>query len=85
MAHCLLRLTKRSYQRPGGAGTSTSRMDASTSAHRWLGRLAKREAAGRSESGVVFLTQRRKVSKETSFAFLRIFAPLREVYSDEQA
>src|ERR1044072_2351983 len=40
VAHCLLRLTKRSYQCPCGAGTSTSRMDKSTSTHWWLGRMA---------------------------------------------
>ena len=47
MAHCLLRLTKRSYQRPGGAGTSTSRMDQSPRTARRLGSMAKRELARR--------------------------------------
>ena len=52
MADRLLCLTKRSYQRPGGAGTSTSWMDQSTRARRWLGGVAKREAAVGSENGI---------------------------------
>src|SRR6185503_88879 len=46
MAHCLLRLTKRSDQRPGGAGTSTSRMDQSAGTARRLGSMAKRKVTG---------------------------------------
>ena len=53
MAHRLLRLTKRSDQRPGGAGTPTSRLDKSASAHRRVGRLAKLEPPRGSESGLM--------------------------------
>src|SRR6185436_4267408 len=49
MADCLLRLTKRSYQRPCGAGTSTSRMDQSTSPDHWLGRLATSQSPDRTQ------------------------------------
>src|ERR1700752_551581 len=45
VAHRLLCLTERSYQRPGGAGTSTGRMDQSKGTHRWLGRMAECEAS----------------------------------------
>ena len=48
LAHCLLRLTKRSHQRPCGAGTSTSRMDQSTCSHWRLGSVAKRKLAASS-------------------------------------
>src|SRR5687768_2404316 len=41
MAHRLLRLTKRSYQRPCGAGTSTGRMDKSSRLNWWMGGMEK--------------------------------------------
>ncbi|HKV34936.1 MAG TPA: P1 family peptidase, partial [Pyrinomonadaceae bacterium] len=47
MAHRLLRLTKRSYQRPGGAGTSSGWLDQSTRTLRRLGSMAKQRASGR--------------------------------------
>src|ERR1043165_8960791 len=72
VARRLLRLTKRSYQRPGGAGTSTSRMDKSTSPHRWLGRVARSESPGRSESCLIS----RRMKKFTAIVILLIMTAL---------
>ncbi len=55
VAHCLLRLTKRSDERPGGAGTSTSRMDQSPRADWRLGGLAKLKLTHRGDLKVIIL------------------------------